>query len=139
MKFSSDIGPQVLPSGFGPEIRPGKMLEDTYGPQINGGPNVSSVFKPGTIGPQVNPGPGDPHTKLGYHGPQINPGPGNVFTRPGQYGGVTRVSLPARRGFFPAATGVPGEPSVRAVDSYQGGPGGTVDPYRVRRSWTWGF
>jgi len=104
MKFSSDIGPQVLPGGFGPETQPKPKGEDFSGPQINGGPNVVA---------------------------------GSVFTRPGQYGPVTRVALPARRGFFPAATGLPGDPSARQVDAYQGGPGGTINPFGVRRSWTW--
>lgn len=102
MKISSDIGPQVLPSGFGPDA--GKKSGNDDGPQINGGPNVG----------------------------------GNVFTRPGQFGGVTRVSLPARLGFFPSATGVPGQATYQQVDSYQGGPAGRVNRYGVRSGWTWG-
>jgi len=122
MKFSSDIGPQILPGTFGPETQPKPKGEDFGGPQI----------LPGSFGPS---------SKVeDFSRPQINGGPnvaGSVYTRPGQYGPVTRVALPARRGFFPAATGISGEPSVRQVDAYQGGPGGSMNAFGVRRSWTW--
>jgi len=102
-----------------------KFSSDT-GPQVLPGGFGPEVQKPGKVddagGPQINGGPN---------------GGGNVFTRPGQYGPTTRVPLPARVGFFPAATGLYGEPGVRQVDAYQGGPGGTINRFGQHRSWTW--
>lgn len=125
MKMSPDLGPQVLPAAFGPSPKPG--LDS--GPQINGGPNVG--FTPTKWGgPQINPGlpTSDPLAKLGYHGPQINPG---IYGQP--------VRTRERSRFFPAASGLPGDPSVHQLESYQGGPAGRMNAFRVRSGWTFGF
>lgn len=122
MKMSNDTGPQVLPTSFGPSVKVG--LDS--GPQINGGPN-------GGFTPTMKPGED-------FTGPQIFHG--GAAAGPAQFGRANlvreRTSLPTRSRFFPAVTGMGGA-SVRAMESYQGGPAGRMNPYRVRSGWTWGM
>jgi len=128
MKMSSDIGPQILPASFGPQ--PSVKLLPDVGPQIN--PGIGGGKSSDFTGPQINPGVGpDPFTKLGYHGPQINPG---------MYGQPTRVVEQSFRSrFFPSATGLPGDPSLYHLESYQGGNPGAISRFGVRRGWTFDF
>lgn len=94
-----------------------KMTPDT-GPQI----------LPYAFGPSVKPNTNND--------PQINGGPNSGFT-PTVFGTAKRVVYDNR--FFPPATGLPGEPSMMVVDTYQGGNPGRRNPYGVRSGWTFGI
>jgi len=64
------------------------------------------------------------------------------FVSTGQFGPAVQVRetvSPRNTNLFPATTGIPGGPTVRQVDAFRAGPGGTVSPYKVTRAWTFGF